>query len=316
MTKPAFKLKRVTRRDRRNTTLDQFNLSQQESSILGLVGLPNSGKSTVIHLLAGLDKPTAGLISVLEGSPLQASIRSRIAIALDSRLLDLTTPAGDTLFQISRLKGLSLKVSRQLSEQLLDDLRLTSDTATLVGDLSTSSRQLLCAGTALIGEPEVLLFDDALDDLNEADQSILAGILRSRASQGCTAVIASRPLAMLEDLCDDIALLHQGTLLGKAAPGEICASLRGLLFKYEIDGDQTQSVDWQGVEARSTGTCTHVLSEHDILDKLLIRFSDGAITEITPNLDEACSWILRHPEAIATRSRMWGQVSSGLNPTD
>ena len=80
MTTPAFELERVTRRHGGNIALDQFSLSQEMASILGVVGLPDSGKTTLIHLIAGLDKPTAGLISVLEGSPLQASIRARIGV--------------------------------------------------------------------------------------------------------------------------------------------------------------------------------------------------------------------------------------------
>ena len=309
MTKPAFKLERVTRRDKRNTALDQFSLSQPVASILGLVGLPDSGKSTVIHLLAGLDKPTAGLLSVLEGSPLQASIREQIGVSLRPELLDPALTCHVTLVEFSRLKGFSQEVSRQLSEQLLDDLKLASDTATLVGELSTSSRQLLCASTALIGEPEILLFDDTLDDLNKADESILADILRDRASQGCTAVIASRAVAIPEDLCDDIALLHQGTLLGKGTPREICSNLRGLLFKYWIGGDHTEGLDWEGVTTRFAETCTEVLAGHDIADRLALHCGGSPITEINPTLEEACNWILRHPKSIAARSKLWGQDS-------
>ena len=307
MTELAFKLERVTRRHRGNIALDQFSLSQEMASILGVVGLPDSGKTTLIHLIAGLDKPTAGLISVLEGSPLQASIRAQIAVGLKPELLDTALTCQETLIEFSRLKGFSLKASRRMAAQLLDELKLASESATLIGELSTSSRQLLCASTALIGEPMILLFDTTLSDLNEADQSVLAAILHARASHGCTVVIASRAAAMLEDLCDDIALLHEGTLLGKGTPKEICASLRGLLFKYRVGDDQPVLLDWEGVTARFTGACTEVLADHDIAEQLALHCNGSTMAEIDPTLEEACDWILQHPEAIATRSKLWGE---------
>ncbi len=307
MTQTAFNLERVTRRYKGNTALDRFSLSQEAASILGGVGHAGSGKTTLIHLIAGLDKPTAGLISVLEGSPLQSSIRAQIGIALKPQLLDSELTCQSTLVQFGRLKGFSLKTSRQVSEQLLDELGLGSEAAALVGDLSDSSRQLLCASTTLIGEPKILLFDDTLGDLNEADQSVLAAILRSKALQGCTVVIASRTSAMMGDFCDDIALLHEGTLLGKGMPREICASLRGLLFKYQVCNSQPILLDWEGVVARFTGTCTEVIADHDIAEQLALHYAGSPIAEIDPTLEEACDWILRHPEAIATRSRLWGQ---------
>ena len=307
MTELAFKLERVTRRHRGNIALDQFSLSQELARILGVVGLPDSGKTTLIHLIAGLDKPTAGLISVLEGSPLQASIRAQIGVALKPELLDPALTCQETLIEFSRLKGFSLKASRRMAAQLLDELKLASESATLIGELSTSSRHLLCASIALIGEPQILLFDDALDDLNEADQSILAAILRNRASQGNTVVIAGRCAGIMGDLCDDIALLHQGTLLGKGTPKEICASLRGLLFKYRVGDAQPVLLDWEGVTVRFTGACTEVLADHDIAGQLALHCDGSAITEIDPTLEEACDWILQHPEAIATRSKLWGQ---------
>jgi len=316
MTKPAFELERVTRRHRRSIALDQFSLSQEVGSILGLVGLPDSGKTTLLHLIAGLDKPTAGLISVLEGSPLQSSIRARIGVALTPQLPDPTLTYQETLIEFSRLKGFSLKVSRKMAVQLLDDLKLASETSSLVGELSASSRQLLCAGTALVGEPEILLFDDALDDLNEADQSILTAILRNRASQGSTVVIASRCAGIMGDLCDDIALLHQGTLLGKGTPKEIRASLRGLLFKYRVGNSQPILLDWEGVTARFTGTDTEVLAGNDIAEQLALHCDGSSITEIDPTLEEACAWILRNPDAIAARSKLWGRSNSNQISTD
>jgi ABC-2 type transport system ATP-binding protein len=305
MTMPAFQLDHLTRQYRNKVALHRLTLSQEAGHILGIVGLAGSAKTTLMRLLAGLDKPTSGLISVLGGGPQRANIRTQIGTAIKPQLLDPMLTCEATLVQFSRLRGFPLKASHQISEQLLDELNLLAHAGILIRDLPDSSHHLLCAGVSLVGTPTLLLLDDALDDLGDIDFSVLASILRNRASQGSTVVIASRYATGLNGLCDNIALLHKGTLIGKSTPEVICSSLRGLLFKYRLEGDQTQNLGWEDCDVRFTGTCTEVLAEREIVEQMAVTQGSGEITEIEPSLEEACLWILRNPEAIAARSKLW-----------
>jgi ABC-2 type transport system ATP-binding protein len=316
MTMPAFQLHHVTRQYRSKVALQSLTLSQEAGHILGIVGLAGSGKTTLMRLIAGLDKPTAGLVSVLGGSPQQASLRTQIGIALKPQLLDPMLTCEATLVQLGRLKGFSLKASQQMSEQLLDDLNLSAHAGILIRDLPDSSRHLLCAGISLVSTPKLLLLDEALDDLDDMDFSVLATILRNRASQGSTVVIASRPSEKLGTLCDDVALLHEGSLIGATTPAVIRSSLRGLLFKYRLEGDQTQTLVYEDCDVRFTGMCTEVLAESDISEQIATTCIGCEITEIDPTLEEACQWILRNPEAIAARSKLWDHQAETLDATD
>ena len=310
MTQSAIELKQVTRRFRRGTALDHISCSQETGRILGLVGLPGSGKTTLIYLIAGLDKPTAGHVRVLGGNPLQAPIRARISLASDPQLLDPSLTIEETLVYFSRLKGFSRKESNRISEQLLDELELGDKAALPVGELSNSSRLLVCAGVALIGDPELLLFDGSFDDLEDTDLSRLQSILRRRTTQGRTIVLAGRCFAVLGEICDEIALLHEGRLLAKATKEEICASVRGLLFKYLVQNAHPVTLDQEGIEVRFTGSATEVLCDHSVAEQLAHRFPADAVEEIQPTFEEACLWILRNPEAIAARSKLWSPKDS------
>lgn len=315
MTMLAFQLERVAQRNRRVIALDAITLSQEAGRILGIVGLAGSGKTTLVRLIAGLDKPTAGLVSVLGGSPQQATIRSQIGIALKPQLLDPRLTCEAILVQLGRLKGFRPRASQQMSEQLLDDLGLLAHADSRIRDLPDASCHLLCAGISLVGTPKLLLLDDALDHLDDMGSSLLASILRNGASQGSTVVIASRPSEKLGNLCDDIALLHEGSLVGKSAPEVICSSLRGLLFKYQLQGDQTQNLSGKDSGVHFTGTCTEVLAERDISEQMAKTRVGREMTEIDPTLEEACLWILRNPKAIAARSKLWKQDHAAQQPT-
>lgn len=316
MTTPGFQLTHLTHRYRGRIALHSLTLSQEAGHVLGIVGLAGSGKSTLMRLIAGFDKPTAGRVSVLGERPQQATIRMQIGIALAPQLLDPMLTCRATLVQLSRLKGFPRKASEQISEQLLDDLNLAPHAESLIRKLSDSSRRLLCAGTSLIGTPKLLLLDEALNDLDDKDVSVLASILRNRASQGSTVVIASRTSKNLDDLCDDIALLHEGALIGATTPAVICSSLRGLLFKYRIEGDRTHCLSGEDCEVRFTGAYTEVLAEHDINEQMAETCVGYEITEIDPTLEEACLWILNHPEAIAARSKLWHDQAETMASTD
>lgn len=308
MNQPAFELKHVTRRFGRKTAVDRVSLSQHAGTILGLAGLTGSGRTTLLLVLAGLVKPTAGQVQVLGGSPLTASIRARIGYAPETDILDSSLTIGENMVGFGRLKGFSRQASQQVTGQLLEELLLES--ARPVAELSASSRQVLCAGVALIGNPDLLLLGGTLDNLAEADLSLLQSVFRDRAARGRTIVIAGHDLPELGSTCDSIALLHQGSLLGKATPEEIRASVRGLLFKYLISGPHPVLLDLQGIETRFTGSSTEVLADQDIADLLDQQFGANTVEEVEPSFEEACLWILRNPEKISARSRMWEQGNS------
>jgi len=135
-------------------------------------------------------------------------------------------------------------------------------------------------------------------------------ILRRRATQGDTIVIADQCLAELGAICDDIALLHQGRLLGKASPEDIRVSVRGLLFKYLVQDSHRVPINWEGVETRFIGTTTEMLADHDVAEQLALHFAGTPVAEIQPTFEEACLWILRNPESIAARSKLWGLKNS------
>ncbi len=314
MSTMVFRLERVTLRQRQANVLDSISLTQRAGTILGVTGFSDSGHSALVHILAGLAKPTSGRVSVLLGSPLQASVRKDLGLALRPEHLDREATAEEALFGWCRIKGFASREAARMTDALLKELPLASTSA--VGDWPQTRIRLLCVSAALVGNPKLILLEDAFDDLEPSDQDVLASMLRERASQGATVVLANRPTAAWASCCDRIALMDRGCLLGAGTPEEIRTSLAGLLFKYEIKGHWIDSMpEADNLHIQTTDSGATILADRDISDLMAHHDAWKTAVQIKPTFEEACLWILRNPKAIATRSKLWNQDPLGEAPT-
>jgi len=157
MTQQAIELRRVTRRFGREMAVDCLSLTQEKGRILGLVGLPDAGKTTLIHLVAGLEKPTAGHVQVLGGSPLAAPIRARIGFAPNPQLLDPSKTPKEILYHLSRLKGSVPSVSyptlpNSLSASALSSLEIPSCCCSMASSMILTMPAFLCWRSSFAGE--------------------------------------------------------------------------------------------------------------------------------------------------------------------
>jgi len=316
MTTYALNLKRVSQRFGRTMALDEVCLSHVEGRILGLIGLAGAGRTTLMHLLAGLDKPTSGAVEVLGDSPFAPSLRFRIHLALDPGLFDPSASVAATLRQIARLKGDSRRTSLSTAADMLNELGLTEVAARPVHSLTASLQFLLSAGTALIGEPGLILLDGTFDVIERTDANTLHTALRARAAQRQTIVVAGENLSALGDLCDDVALLCGGKLFGKATPKMLCGSVRGLLNKYVAPSSTVSLPEGNGITARETDSGRELLVDHKAADGVVEWLQENDAELVDPTFEEACRWILSHPDAMVSRSKLWGHEGGARPVTD
>ena len=294
----------VTRRFRRTVAIDRVSLSADAGSIVGVAGLPCAGKTTLMRLISGLERPTSGRIEVLGGIPLSGAVRARIGLAPGAELLDDTMTTEGLLVRMIRLKGFGRTAAQERGEGLIEALDLVSVSSRRVGELPVSSRQLLCAAVAFAGDAELVLLDGILCKMEGPDTALLHKLLLRATDREHTVLLAARPLSSLGAMCDEIALLDRGRLLGTASPDSIRSSVRGLLFKYEVPGACPVSQDREGIQARWTGSVTEILADRDLSADLTRIAGAADVREVQPTFTEACSWVLRHPEAMAVRSRL------------
>ena len=208
--RPAVQIERVGKRFGSVQVLDDISMEVVEGELVALLGPSGCGKTTLLRLLAGLETPTDGTISIGGTSALEARRRQEIGVAFQRPAL---VPSRTALHNVE----LTLEVCRRpevLSPQrLLQDFGLGKFTHHYPHELSGGMQQRVNIACALVHHPRLLLLDEpfgALDELTrETMCDWLAGVL-ARSRQ--TAVLVTHSVEEAVTLADRVVVLspHPG----------------------------------------------------------------------------------------------------------
>jgi len=200
--------------------VDDVSFTVEAGQIFGLLGTNGSGKTTTLACVLGLQRPSAGSSRVL-GVPsarLHAT-RGKVGAVFDSA--DLLT-------------GLTVRANLEYARRLLghDGGRSSDEAARLVGiedllgrragKLSLGQAKRVTAARALLGRPELLVFDEPLSALDTLGVRAMLELLRELAREGVTLVLSSHRLHEMEGLITHAGILARGRLVA-------CAPLSDLL---------------------------------------------------------------------------------------
>jgi ABC-2 type transport system ATP-binding protein len=204
--------------------------------ITGLLGPNGAGKTTLLRVLLGVLTPAGGTVTY-DGRPVRAEDRRRWGYMPQERGIYPAMPAGEQVIYFGRLHGLSLRDATARARVLLDELDLGDRWADRTDKLSGGMQQRLQLATALVHEPEVVVLDEPFAGLDPVAVEQLSDTLRRRAHHGCTVLFSSHQLDLVQDLCQDIAMVDHGrtVLAGSVATLRARAGQRQLRLQVLTD---------------------------------------------------------------------------------
>lgn len=224
--------------------LATVNLSLHRGELLAIVGPNASGKSTLLHLLAGLLEPAAGAV-LLEGRPVRGlDLRQRARrIALVQQESPLLFPVRVLPFALqgrhARLGLLGLETSEDVNvaRQALEITRSLHLADRFVQELSGGEKQRVVLARALAQQPELLLLDEPTLHLDIGFQTELLRLVQRLARRERYAVaLVTHELNLAAEFADTVLLLHQGRVLRHGPPGEVFErELLEQVFETELD---------------------------------------------------------------------------------
>ncbi|MCV7222162.1 ABC transporter ATP-binding protein [Mycolicibacterium elephantis] len=186
--------------------IDDVTADFPAGTVTALLGLNGAGKTTLLRLIAGLDRPDAG--SVVVCGRHRRDEPGLLGVHLGPEAMD---PRHTVLRHLSWLAALS-GVQTARVEHVLAEVGLQDQRSERIGALSLGARQRLAIGSALLGEPRALLFDEPLNGLDVPGIVWFRGLLRRLADAGCAVVVATHLLGEVTLTADRIALLVDGRL--------------------------------------------------------------------------------------------------------
>lgn len=196
--------------------IDGLSLSIPSGNIFGLIGPNGAGKSTLIGILTGILGYDSGRI-VIDGIELseknEFEIKSRIASVLQPPLLFEHFTSYDFLVYVCELYRIPEEGLQDKITSLLDYLGILEFEYAKINKLSSGSRKKLSFCAAILTEPKLLFLDEPFESIDVISIGRMKTILRKLKEKGVSIIITSHILEIVENLCDDIAILHHGGII-------------------------------------------------------------------------------------------------------
>jgi len=257
--------------------LDGCTFGVERGSMLGFLGPNGAGKTTAMRSIFGLMRPDSGEVT-WDGQPIGLDQRRHFGYMPEQRGLYPKMKVHDQLTYLGRLRGMSTKAAVAAADHWLERFGLSDRAADPLEALSHGNQQRVQLAAALIHDPELLVLDEPFSGLDPIASETMSDILREQAASGKAVVFSSHQLDLVEDLCEEVAIINKGVIVVEGTVRDLkdAAPIRHL--ELEVDGDATallESLD--GIRSiESDGARHHLVIEAGTdVRGLLVRAQDA-----------------------------------------
>ncbi|WP_428308860.1 ABC transporter ATP-binding protein [Lacipirellula sp.] len=192
--------------------LKGLDLEVRRGEVFGLLGPNGSGKTTTIKLLLGLLFPTEGEALVFGKPASDVAKNERLGYLPEESYLYRFLTADETLDFYGRLFDMPAEVRRQRIDELIEMVGLQKARKRQLQEYSKGMTRRIGLAQALINDPELIMLDEPTSGLDPIGTREMKDMILRLKDEGKTIVMCSHLLADVQDVCDRIAILHQGEL--------------------------------------------------------------------------------------------------------
>ncbi len=215
-------------RDNQVEALKGINLDIERGNICGIIGMSGAGKSTLVRCLNFLEKPTSGTV-LIEGQDLQImndaqlrKARTEIAMIFQHFNLLMQRNVQDNICFPLEIVGMKRREARKRAAELLKIVGLSEKARAYPAQLSGGQKQRVAIARALANNPKILLCDEATSALDPTTtKSILALLKEINARYGITIVIITHEMSVVQEICNQVAIIDEGNLVESGSVEEV-----------------------------------------------------------------------------------------------
>ena len=192
--------------------LNALDLDVKRGEIFGLLGPNGSGKTTTIKLLLGLLFPTSGEALVFGQNAADVEKNERVGFLPEESYLYRFLTAEETLDFYGRLFDMTPQMRKKRANELIETVGLQGARKRQLKEYSKGMTRRIGLAQALINDPELIVLDEPTSGLDPLGTRQMKNLILKLRDEGKTVLMCSHLLADVEDVCDRIAILHQGEL--------------------------------------------------------------------------------------------------------
>ncbi len=222
-----IKVEHLTKRYQDTLAVDDLDFEVLPGVVTGFLGPNGSGKSTTMRIILGLDRPTKGRATV-KGKR-YVELRDplhEVGALLDAKAVHPGRSARNHL----RALAASNRIPFSRVDEVLEFVGITSVATKKVGNFSLGMSQRLGIAAALLGDPEVLLFDEPVNGLDPEGIRWIRDFFRSLANEGRTVFVSSHLMSEMAVTADQIIVIGRGKFITQGSIDALTATAKGTVL--------------------------------------------------------------------------------------
>ena len=214
----------LTKRFRKTVAVENLSFKVREGAVTAFLGPNGAGKTTTLRIILGLVRATQGQATVRgkRYRDLPDPVR-QVGAVLEASSFHPGRSGRNHLRTVANAAG----IASTRVEETLALVQMTNDAGRRVGGYSLGMKQRLSLAAALLGDPKVLVLDEPANGLDPQGMRWLRQLLRSLADEGRTVLISSHVLAEVEQVADEVIIIHRGRFVEQASTAELFARAGG-----------------------------------------------------------------------------------------
>lgn len=231
-----IEIQHITKDYSSHRALDDVSMNIPKGCIFGLLGPNGAGKTSLIRIINQITGPDQGSI-LFDGEPLGEKHIGRIGYLPEERGLYKKMKVGDQLLYLAQLKGLSKKEAMDKLKTWFVKFDIKTWWDKSVSDLSKGMQQKVQFVSTVLHEPQLIILDEPFSGFDPINANLIRDEILELKQKGCTVIFSTHRMETVEELCDNIALIHKAKKVLEGPKLQIKEQFKSNTFFVEYKGN-------------------------------------------------------------------------------
>lgn len=230
-----LEFKNVTKKFNNITAVDNISFKLDNGKVLGIVGRNGAGKSTIFRMILRLIEPNEGSI-LFNDKEIDQKILNSFGYLPEEGSLIPHHSVVDICEYYGSLKLMNKSDIHNSLSTWLEEFNISEHFRTIIKNLSKGNRQKIQFIVSVLHNPNFIILDEPFSGLDPISVEELEKAILKLKSEGKTIIFSSHIMSHVENICDEILMLHKGKIL-------LNGDLKEILNKYKINGNKVDSLN-------------------------------------------------------------------------
>ena len=228
-----LEVKNVVKKYGDYTALNSVSLRVPKGCIYGLLGPNGAGKTSLIRIINQITMPDSGQV-FLDGEILQPKHIQHIGYLPEERGLYKSMKVGEQCLYLAQLKGLSKTEAKKQLDYWFDKLEIQGWWNKKIEELSKGMAQKVQFVVCVLHQPKLLIFDEPFSGFDPVNANLIKDEILELKQKGATIIFSTHRMESVEELCDEIALIHKSNKMLDGKINDIKRQFRNNVFEVGI----------------------------------------------------------------------------------